>query len=601
MLTNEENVAQDKTSVQVQMFFGGYSCAGAKAENQDAFAALVPKGSDLLAKGAVAALADGVSSASKAAEAAQLSVTQFISEYYATPETWSTQKSAAKVITSLNQWLYSQSTTLENPYNADQAAAQQYEASPQWLTTFSAIVIKSTTGYIFHVGDSRISKFRDKQVEAITRDHNRKQGSKSIILTRAMGADYRLKVDAHKIDIQAGDIYLLTCDGIHDFLSNQELAKQLSLLPPTPDNAALEKVSKNIVDKALAVGSDDNVSCLLVYIDKVPNRKLDEIERDLFNCTIPPALNIGMKLDDYKVVKVIHASIRSHLYLVEHMTTKKAYVLKAPSENFAEDAIYLQGFLREAWVGERINHKNVMSVHKDKNNSPFLYHICEYIDGQTLSEWMHDNPKPSIAKVRDIISQVISALRAFQRLELVHRDLKPENIMIDQYGQIKLIDYGTVSVASLDENHETLKETVPQGTLNYIAPESLLKLETSHQSDIFSLGVICYEMLTGELPYKPMERAKVSFEEYSQWQYRSIKQFRPELPLWLDLSLGQATHADPRLRYKAFSELHSDLTKPNVSAVDEYKKQPLIHRNPVKFWQGISIILFIALIISLNQ
>ena len=598
MSASQKTITHANPSAQLQMAFGGYSCAGTKAENQDAFAALVPTGNDLLSKGAVAALADGVSSASKAAEAAQLAVTQFITEYYGTPETWSTKKSAAKVITSLNQWLYSQSNTFENPYNADQEKAKHYDESPQWLTTFSAMVFKSTTGYIFHVGDSRISKYRDHKVEAITRDHNRKQGSKSIILTRAMGADYRLKVDAHKIDIQQGDIYIFTCDGIHDFLSNNELAKQLASLPEFPDNKALEQIGKNIVNKALEVGSDDNVSCLLVYIDKVPNRKLNEIERDLLSCTIPPALDVGMKLDDYKVVKVIHASIRSHLYLVEHMTTLKAFVLKAPSENFSDDPIYLQGFLREAWVGERISHKNVMAVHKDKNNSPFLYHICEYIEGQTLSEWIHDNPKPSIAQVRDIMTQIISALRAFQRLELIHRDLKPENIMIDQYGQIKLIDYGTVAVASLDENQDTLKETVPQGTLNYIAPETLLKMEASSQSDLFSLGVICYQMLTAELPYRPMERAEVNFEEYSEWHYRSIKQFRPELPIWLDLTLQQATYADPRLRYNAFSEFHSDLTKPNISAVEEYKKQPLIQRNPVKFWQGISFTLFIALIAS---
>ncbi|NQY64919.1 MAG: bifunctional protein-serine/threonine kinase/phosphatase [Alteromonadaceae bacterium] len=599
--TDKITNTKSNTTSSLSVCFGGYSCAGLKEENQDAFAALIPDKSELSAKGAVAVIADGVSSASNAAQASQLSVTQFISEYYATPQTWSTQKSAAKVLTSLNQWLFSQDNLLDNlldnlSTNQHSHHSQQHQ---QWLTTFSAIVLKSTTGYIFHVGDSRISQFRQQQFESITRDHNHKQGSKHLVLTRALGADERLKVDVHQIDLQAGDLYLLTCDGVHDFLSTKVFIQLLKKLPQQPSNKDLEQASKSIVQQALDAGSDDNLSCLLVYINEIPNRQLAEIERDLLSKTIPPALKVGMKLDGYKVRKVIHASIRSHLYLVEKEQDNKLLVLKVPSANFAEDALYLQGFKREAWVGERINHNNIMKIQRAKNNSQFLYHLCEYIEGQTLSEWMHDNPKPSIAQVRDIIIQIIAALRAFQRLELVHRDLKPENIMIDQFSQVKLIDYGTVKVAAFEEDQQNIKETVPMGSLNYIAPETCLKMSADNRSDLFSLGVICYEMLTGQLPFKPMQRAEILYNNYSQWQYRSVKQFRPELPLWLDITLEQATKADPGSRYQAFSEFLMDLNKPNINAMEEYKTQPLLQRNPTKFWQACSLFLLFALIISL--
>jgi len=578
--------------------FGGYSCAGKKAQNQDAFTALIPKENDIISKGVTATIADGVSSASKAAEAAQLSVTQFINDYYATPETWSTQKSAAKVLTSLNQWLYSQSDGMN-------------KQSAEWLTTFSALIVKSSTGYIFHVGDTRISLFRQNKISAVTHDHNRKQSHGNTVLTRALGADSRLKVDVHQVDIQAGDIYLLTCDGVHEYLTDKQISTELLKLnkqdnrPPT--NLELEQLSQELTQLAIEHGSDDNVSCLLVYIKSTPNRELIEIERDLFSKTIPPALSIGMKLDGYKVCKIIHASTRSHLYLVESVeastannkTDKKLSVLKVPSENFSDDPLYLQGFMREAWLGERINHLHIMKIKTANANSPFLYHVCEYIDGQSLSQWMHDNPRPSIAQVRNIIQQITHALRAFQRLDLVHRDLKPDNIMIDNNGQIKLIDYGTVLIASLAENNDTLIETVPQGTINYIAPETLLSLKADHQSDLFSLGVIAYEMLCGELPYKPMRRAEVSFNDYAQWQYRSIKQFRNDLPLWLDLALEKSTKAEPTLRYQALSEFNADLNKPNLSAIEDYKSQPIMQRNPVQFWQGVSALLFIMLLIVL--
>ena len=587
---SSENQSRQSTVADLQLCFGGFSSKGLKAENQDAFAAIIPQKLELRAKGAVAAIADGLSSANKAAEASQLAVTQFIQEYLVTPETWSTQKSAAKVLTSLNNWLYSQSGFVEGL--ADQN-------SPQWLTTFSAFIAKSTTGYIFHVGDTRITKYRDRQLEAITRDHNRKQMGQQALLTRALGADNRLEVDVHQIDLQPRDLYMLSCDGIHDYISKPIFKELFNSLPLAPQKSDLETLAKTIVKTALERGSDDNVTCLLVYIEAVPNRKLAEIQRDLNSKVIPPALKIGQKLDGYLVKKVIHASIRSHLYLVVDVETDKPYVLKAPSANFSDDAIYLQGFMREAWVGERIKHGNVMCVLPGKQNSQFLYHLCEYLEGQTLGEWLHDNPKPSIAQVRDIMKQVISALRAFQRLDLVHRDLKPDNIMIDQYGHIKLIDYGTVFVASLDENQETIREEVPHGSLNYIAPETLLHMKADNQSDLFSLGVICYEMLSGELPYKPMQRAEVTIKSYNDMHYRSIKQFRSELPLWLDVSLQKATAADPKLRYHAFSEFFTDLSNPSSNAVEEYKNQPLLKRNPVFFWKSVSALLFIGLVVSL--
>lgn len=573
---------------QLKVCFGGYSTAGLKAENQDAFAALVPNNNDMIAKGVVATIADGVSSASRAADAAQVSVTQFINDYYATSDTWSTQKSASKVLTSLNQWLFSQT----DAQNGD---------TQQWLTTFSALVIKSSTGYIFHVGDTRISVFRQNDIESITRDHNRRSrnGAAHVVLTRALGADPRLKVDVHQIDIKAGDIYILTCDGVHDFISSAAIQTKLKTLPAVPSHEDLERVSKSIVDFSLEMGSDDNISCLLVYVGETPNRELAEIERDLLSKTIPPALKVGVKIDGYKVSKVIHASIRSHLYLVEQESDPIPKILKVPSENFADDILYLQGFMREAWIGERVNHRNVMKVQSAAPNSRFLYHVCEYIEGQTLGEWIHDNPNPSIAQVREILEQVIMALRTFQRLDLVHRDLKPDNIMIDAYGKVTLIDYGTVLVASLEENSNNVAESVPQGSLNYIAPETLLTMHADHKSDLFSLGVIAYEMLCGSLPYKPMVRAEVTFNNYNEFTYKSIKHLRNDLPLWLDLALKKATQADPALRYQAFSEFFADLSKPNVNALQEYKKQPIMERNPIQFWQGMSAILFVALIATL--
>jgi serine/threonine protein kinase/serine/threonine protein phosphatase PrpC len=576
------------TKTKLHVLLGGYSSAGIKAMNEDAFASLVPSPAELTTKGVVAVIADGVSSASKAAQAAQLSVTQFITDYYATPQTWSTQKSASQVLSSLNQWLYAQTDAVSG-------------YTLQWLTTFSALIIKSSTAYIFHVGDTRISQYRQNEIEVLTKDHQQKQGPSHRVLTRALGADHRLQVDMQQVAIQAGNIFVLTCDGVHDYLSTQQIKKQLSLLSQfsePPSTKALEEMAKCLTELAIEKGSKDNVSCLLVYIGATPNRALVEIERELLNKVIPPALAIGNSIDGYKICKIIHASIRSHLYLAKHPSESEPCVLKVPSKNLADDSSYLQGFMREAWLGERLNNSHVMKIKRGSENSRFIYHLCEYIDGQTLGQWMFDNPQPTLAQVRDIIEQIIIALRSFQRLEVVHRDLKPDNIMIDAYGKVFLIDYGTALIASLAENNDVVTESVPQGTLNYIAPETLLTLHADHQSDLFSLGVIAYEMLCGELPYKPMkmtdmhkqsysvDNEKRRLENYSHWQYRCIKQCCSDLPFWLDMVLAKATAANPHLRFQAYSELKAELTKPTVSALEEYKNKPILQRNPVLFWQS---------------
>jgi protein phosphatase len=587
-----KNIQKSSVNKYLQLTVGGFSSAGHKEENQDAFAAKYPMPGELQAKGVVVALADGISSASHAAQAAQLSVTQFIAEYYATADTWSTNKSAAKVLKSLNQWLCSQSG-LTQPFN--------HQASAQWLTTFTAAIFKSASGYVFHVGDTRLSKFSNSHLEAITRDHNHKYGNSTAILTRALGADPHLSVDCYQIDLQVGDLYMLTSDGVHDHLSKEAITALLAAIPKSPSQAQLEQVSSCVVQQALKAGSDDNASCVLMAVNGLPTRDINELERDLIARIIPPALKVGQSLDGYRVKSILHASVRSHLYVVECQATAKIRVLKAPSINFSDDAVFLQSFVREAWVGERVSHHNIMRVIKTPTESQFLYHVCEFVQGQCLTQWMHDNPKPTVSQVRDIVSQIISALRTFQRLELVHRDLKPDNIMIDQFGHITLIDYGTVAVAALDENINSLKEEAPQGTLNYIAPESLIAMQADHKSDLFSLGTLCYEMLSGELPYKPMHSFDKLPSHYNAWHYRSLKTSRPELPFWLDLALAKAVSADPADRYQAFSEFERDINKPDMSMLVQYQRQPYMQRNPVLFWQGVALFLLIAFFAALNH
>lgn len=564
----------------LEVSVGGYTSAGVKKRNEDAFAAKLPVSASVINyKGIVACLADGVSCSENAQLASQTSVTQFIEDYYSTPDSWSVKKSAGRVLTSLNSWLFHHGQQGDLRHNG-------------LVTTFSGVVFKSNTAHLIHVGDSRIFLLRDRQLQQLTRDHCHKQYGAKSFLSRALGMDDHLEVDYQQLTLQEGDLLAFTSDGVHDWISSADLGDFL-----VDDVSDLEAAASQLVEKALANGSDDNLSCLLVRVRSLPVTDVDEIHRELTQLVIPPVMEVGNKIDQFEVLRIIHSGTRSHLYQVRDLRTKREYVLKAPSENFSEDPQYLEGFVREEWVGRRIDSPNVMKIHERPGDSPFLYHLCEYLQGQTLRQWIHDNPTPSFSRVRHLTEAIMRGIRVFQRLGMVHRDLKPENIVITADGRIVIIDFGTVRVDGLDEISRQLEEEVPVGSVDYIAPEYLRGEKGYHYSDIFSLGVMVYEMLTGKVPYKTSAAQQRNPQRYQEWRYQPAREVRNDIPVWLDLALEKACAESPTRRYHAMSEFLADLSTPNERLVSDYQSAPLMTRNPLLFWQSMSaIMLVIALV-----
>lgn len=564
---------------------GGFTTAGAKARNEDAFAAYVPHGNTLALKGVTVCIADGASCSDNAQLASETSVTHFINDYYSTPDTWPVKTAAARVLSALNSWLFHHSR-------------QQMVRHNGLVTTFSAVIIKSTTAHIFHAGDSRIYRLRDKKLELLTNDHTQYQRDDSTVLTRALGMDSHLEMDYSTEDVERGDLFMLTSDGVHGVFTQAELSALVMQA-----GADLEQHARTIVDAALKKGSTDNLSCLLLRITELPHADIEEVHRQLTQLAIPPVLEAGNRIDGFTVERVLHSGTRSHLYVVHGAVTnnygdKKQYVLKAPSTNLADDPQYLEGFIREQWVASRIQHPSVMKVFARPPNSPFLYLLCEYIDGITLRQWMFDNPTPAYETVRVIVREIVTALRALQRMHMTHRDLKPENIMLTADGKVKLIDFGTVHISGLDEVSSPLREDIPVGSADYIAPEYLLGGSGAFHSDIFSLGVIVYEMLTDKLPFNLSSLQQRHLKNIHAYEYTPARSHRADLPLWLDLALQKATHPNLNQRYQALSEFLQDISTPNDEMVRQHRRQPLLQRNSLRFWKNTALILLVIALIE---
>ncbi|KEI72315.1 bifunctional protein-serine/threonine kinase/phosphatase [Endozoicomonas elysicola] len=545
-----------------------HSVAGIKPENQDAWVSEIPQStSRRLQKGDLLAIADGVSACSEARKASHTAVSSFASDYYSTPDSWTIRHSAARVLNALNRWLY-----------------QQGHHDPRemgsWCTTFTAIIIKSTTAHIIHTGDSRAWRWRNGQLECLTRDHVASVGGRQF-LGRALGMSPSIEIDYRIEPLEEGDILFLTTDGIHDHLSEETIGEILH------NNQEINTAGRVMIDRALSLGSDDNLSCVLCRAVSLPAGQREEKLQRLAELQFPPELYPGQKLDGYRILESLHASRRSQLYLAEDMDTGQQVVLKTPSINFEDDPEYLEGFIREEWIGRRIRHPSIMKVLAPKPDRRFLYHACEYIRGQTLRTWMQDHPSPQLVEVREMARQIINAVRGLHRLQVLHQDLKPENLMLDTDGRIKLIDFGTARVAGeINDFHLHQQNPFPQGTKNYTAPEYFLNGPIDERADQFAIGIIIYEMLTGQLPYPEQSGDSIRVRHYQHMQYQPATR----LPRWIDSTLAKATAPDPAKRYASLSEFFHDLSHPNP-AFNKPAFQPLIEKKPLLTWQLIGFIL----------
>lgn len=552
-----------------------YSEKGVKPSNDDSCAIRVTDGALLTTKGIVAAIADGVSSAAAGREAAEACVKGFVSDYFSTPESWTTKTSGQKVLGALNRWLYGR--------------GQSCLGSGQgMLTTFSALVLKSTTAHLFHVGDSRIWRLREGELQCLTRDHQTWGGAEQRFLSRAMGADLSVEIDYRSLPVELGDVYLLTTDGVHEFVGEKLLRELCQANADQPERAV-----RAIVTRALENGSHDNVTCQYLAITSLPEQSETEFYQQLTELPFPPALEAGQVLDGYQILRELHASQRSQLYLALDGDSGQKVVIKTPSVNFEDDPHYIDGFLHEEWAGRRIHSPHVLKVLEPTRRRRFLYFVTEYIEGQTLEQWMHDNPQADIQHVRPIIEQVVNGLRAFHRQEMLHQDLKPGNLMIDTHGVVKIVDFGSTRIAGIQEIDAPIERGNLLGTYDYAAPEYFQGYTGSVRSDMYSVGVIAYEMLTGKLPYG----GALSARTLRRVSYIPARDLNPEVAAWVDGALEKAVQLNPSNRYEVMTEFIADLTRPNPALVKE--GQPLLESHPVAVWRTLALISMLVNVILL--
>jgi serine/threonine protein phosphatase PrpC len=571
-------------STQLKVSVGQYSDKGRKPANQDFHGVRIPAEPIASLKGICVALADGISSSDVSQVASQAAVAGFLEDYYCTSEAWSVQTSAERVLSATNSWLYSQT---QNQF--------RYDKDRGYVCTFTALILKSTKAHILHAGDARIYLLQGASLERLTEDHRIRISDEKSFLSRALGVTPRLEIDYRAFPLEAGNTFVLATDGVHEHVAEArivELVREFS--------ADLEQAAERIGKAAYDAGSTDNLTVQLVRVDELPSPSAGDIVHDLSGLPFPPVLEPRMSFDGYRIIREVHASHRSHVYLAVDDAAGANVIIKTPGPDIRGDERQLEQFLLEEWVARRINSPHVLAPGAQTRKRNSIYLVTEYVDGQTLRQWMLDNPSPSVEVVRGLIEQIARGLRAFHRLDMLHQDLRPENVMIETGGVVKIIDFGAVRVAGLEELGGGVEPGRVLGTEQYSAPEYFLGEPGSTRSDIFSLGVIAYEMLSGRLPYGANVPKARTRDAQRRLVYASVLHPSREIPAYIDATLKRAVHVNPEKRYEELSELLFDLRHPSPEFLSQVRP-PLLERNPAAFWKGVSAILAVIILLLLRK
>ncbi|MGL4809365.1 MAG: protein phosphatase 2C domain-containing protein, partial [Giesbergeria sp.] len=361
------------TSTLLQVRVGQHSDAGRKSVNQDFHGACLPDGPQRQSKGVAVALADGIGSSDVSDVAAAAAVHALLVDYYCTSDAWSVKRSAQCVIAATNSWLHAQ--TRRSPYRFDQDRG--------YVCTLSALIVKGATAHLFHVGDTRIHRVQGRTLEQLTEDHRVCMADGRSYLGRALGVQPQTEIDYRSLPVDAGDVFVLSTDGVHEHVTPGAIVQALAHHAPDLDAAA-----RSIVQQALENGSPDNCTVQIVTIDRVALADSGEMQHQRAQLRLPPVLSAREPFEGYEIVRELHASHRSHVYLATEPGSGRQVVIKTPSIDRQEDQAFLDRFVLEEWIARRIDSPHVLRPADGAQPRPreHLFVAMEYVSGQTLAQ-----------------------------------------------------------------------------------------------------------------------------------------------------------------------------------------------------------------------
>ena len=267
-------------------------------------------------------------------------------------------------------------------------------------------------------------------------------------------------------------------------------------------------------------------------------------------------LSKGQKINDrYEIIKSIGEGGMANVYLANDTILDRKVAIKVLRGDLENNEKFIRRFQREAKSVSDLSHPNIVEVYDVGEEEGQHYIVMEYIDGRTLKQLIQKRGALTVAEVIDIMTQITDGLSAAHEAYIIHRDIKPQNIMILDNGMIKITDFGiamTLNATQLTQTNSVM------GSVHYLPPEQASGQTATTKSDIYSAGILMYELLTGSVPFKGENAVEIALKQMKE-RIPSIRKQNPLIPQSIENIVLKATAKNPKNRYDSIKDMHEDL------------------------------------------
>ncbi len=283
----------------------------------------------------------------------------------------------------------------------------------------------------------------------------------------------------------------------------------------------------------------------------------------------------GQKINDrYEIIKSIGEGGMANVYLAYDTILDRNVAIKVLRGDLANDEKFVRRFQREALSASSLSHPNIVAMYDVGEDDGLYYIVMEYVEGKTLKQLLKKRGSLTLSEAIDIMLQLTDGMAHAHDSYIVHRDLKPQNIMIQDDGQIKITDFGIAM--ALNSTQLTQTNSV-MGSVHYLPPEQAAGKGTTIKSDIYSMGIIFYELLTGELPFKGDSAVEIALKQMKE-PLPDVHKLNNDIPQSIENIILKSTAKNPKNRYDDAKSMHNDLlTALNDDRINE---EPYVYPYP---------------------